>query len=780
MLPLRLLLALAGILVVQARIGFGEPRSQPPFAPSPTDVGLKSGPVQRVQQTPDFKQPPQPPYVFKATAESIRADGRQWMKEMKAKYDDVVANVQPENATFANVLEPILVRDNSSAPSEHLLGFYLTVSADAAIRAASSEFRQLLSSFQLEMHSRKDYAALVEAVHDSARNQSLEAEQLRILRSHHQQLLLRGLGRPNNQRVVEAGTKKLHNLASIGNVSNNATEMEKELKDLSLKANRNLVENNGSIWFTREELEGVPKRELKWDELEKGSGENEGKLRLTFEPSHAHSIMTHAVNETTRLEYYIAFNNKDDINAPLFHRLAVLRDAKARQAGHSNHASMRTAGMMAKTPDAVKDFLGDLRNRLQDEGARELAPILENKKRHYEKRNASFDGNLFAWDIGFYSHGDRGGEDEEPVKDEVEMDAVETAVSVSDYFPMDTTMERMLGLVGKLFGLVFVELQAEDLARLSATGKAEDLAWHQDVTTYAVWDDEEAGHGFIGYLYLDLYLRDHKPGGAFNFNLVPGFSRSDGSRNYPSTVVVSSLSKPPSPRPMLLSHSEMVMVFHELGHAMHDLLSRTKYACLHGTQVAVDFVEAPSQMLENWTWLPGVIKSLSRHWQTDESMPDSTVDGLVASRKSMKAHNTLGMLHYSLFDMEMHSPKTHEDARKLDLSKLWNGLRRNVTGIKGPEELGLGSDWGHKYASLGHLVGGYDAAYYSYLWSLVYSADMYHSVFEKDPMNGDEGRRYRRTVLEKGGSMDEMEMLEEFLGRKPNSEAFYKQLGLAE
>lgn len=183
-------------------------------------------------------------------------------------------------------------------------------------------------------------------------------------------------------------------------------------------------------------------------------------------------------------------------------------------------------------------------------------------------------------------------------------------------------------------------------------------------------------------------------------------------------------------------------------------------------------------MLENWCWTASQLKSLSQHYVTKEQIPDDLIERQISTKHVNDALFNLRQLHFGIYDMTIHTPSSHAEAQALHLSELYNDLRVQISGIKGPEALGLKSDWGNGEATFGHLIGGYDAGYYGYLSSQVYSTDMFYSVFKKDPMNGVEGRRYRHMVLEKGGSQEEMKTLEDFLGRKPSTEAFYRELGL--
>lgn len=363
---------------------------------------------------------------------------------------------------------------------------------------------------------------------------------------------------------------------------------------------------------------------------------------------------------------------------PLFQEIIELRDEAARMLGYPNHASLRIEQKMAKTPEQVNQFLRDLRQRLSPIGTEEASRLVEYKRRDYEARGLPFDGNLYLWDVAFYSR----------VMKEAEYSVDE--VEISQYFPVESTLAGVLRIFEEVLGFVFVKLSTEDRARLSPTGKSKDVAWHDDVILYSVWDDEASGGGFCGYLYLDLHPRDNKYGHNANFNLEPGYIKATGERNYPATALVCNFSKASPTKPALLKHQEVVTLFHELGHGIHDLAARTRYSYFHGTSVVDDFVEAPSQMLENWCWSPSVLKSLSRHWQTHEPIPDDMVKRLVKTKHFNSATSALTQIFYGSFDMAIHTPETAQEVKSKNLGRLWNELRRDITGIKGPEDAGHG------------------------------------------------------------------------------------------
>lgn len=695
-----------------------------------------------------YKNPPQAPPTFTGTKESIVKDAKSTCDTTRSLLDNLVANVPADKASFASVLAPIAEDEDQAQLNTRILGFYQYVSADTDLRNASTEAEKIMDEFSIECNMREDVFRLVDAAFGSQKSKEpdLDAESLRLLEKERKSYIRNGLGLPQ------------------GPQRDRFKEIKKRLSQISIEFQKNLNEENGGLWFTKEELDGVPSDVV--DGLEKGTGENEGKLKLSFKYPDLFPTLKFAKNPETRKKVFIANENKVNQNAPLFKEAILLRDEAARLLGYPNHAAFRIEDKMAKDPAVVNSFLSDLRTRLAPGGEKEKDRLLALKKKDEESRGLKPDGNYYLWDHRFY--------DRMMVEQEYNIDETK----IAEYFPLQSTVRGMLHIFEELFGLVFVELDTSERKRLSPTGKAEDIVWHEDVIVFSVWDDSSEGDGFVGYLYLDLHPRQGKYGHAANFNLQPGFLKKDGTRRYPATALVCNFSKPTETKPSLLKHDEVVTLFHELGHGIHDLAGRTKYSRFHGTSTVRDFVEAPSQMLENWCWTPSQLKALSNHYKTGEKIPDELIEKQISTKHVNDALFNLRQLHFGIFDMTVHSPETHEELEKLDPSALYNDLRTQIAGLKGPEALGEPSTWGNGQATFGHLIGGYDAGYYGYLSSEVYSTDMFYSVFKKDPMNGKEGRRYRHTVLERGGSQDEMVTLEQFLGRKPSSDAFYAELGL--
>jgi metallopeptidase MepB len=627
-----------------------------------------------------YQNPPQPPPLFTYTAASIVSETERLNADYKKLLDDIVAGVQPENATFASTLAPVLADDNVGSKARRIMSFFQHVSSHEDLREASTKADEITNEFDIECKMREDVFNVVNGAFEQRASEKLDTESLRVLEKERKRYIRNGL-------LIPAGEKR-----------DRFKEIQKRLGILCIQAQKNLNEEKGAIWFTPEELKGVPADDINIEELEKGTAENEGKVKLGFKYNHYFALIKYAENAETRHKYLVADANKvsctgiGDVNlhaltsyvvqvnknVPLFQEIIELRDEAARLLGYPDHASVRVEEKMAKNPATINGFLNGLRGRLLEGGKQDIASLLEYKKKDYEERGLEFDGNFYMWDTSYYSR----------IQKEKQYNIDE--IAISQYFPVDSTFKGMLKIFEEIFGLVFVEIKEEDRKRISTTGKAEDIVWHEDVHLYSVWNDEEGGNEFVGYLYIDLHPRDNKYGHNANFGIDPGYLKADGTRNYPSTALVCNFSKPSANKPSLLKHHEVVTLFHELGHGIHDLVARTKYSYFHGTSVVDDFVEAPSQMLENWCWTPSVLKSLSRHWESNDQITDELIDKLISTKNLNSATQNLGQLLIGTFDMTIHTPKSHEAVKELDAGKLWNTLRGEITGIKGPEDVGEG------------------------------------------------------------------------------------------
>ncbi|OZJ06436.1 hypothetical protein BZG36_00559 [Bifiguratus adelaidae] len=547
---------------------------------------------------------------------------------------------------------------------------------------------------------------------------------------------------PENARLLE----KMH-LAYVRNGLLLDDEKQEEYKRINkrlavLKTEFSKISNEESSYrlFTREELEGLPSDFI--DHLPKQTDEKDGqeKHKLTMKYPDLLPVLKFAKNEHVRKEMWFANETKCPENVALLEEALSLRRQAAKILGYASHSDYVLEVRMAKNAKTVEDFLSDLRSKVTPIGTKELERLKALKCAEKEEQGQEFDGTFMAWDKMYYH--------QRLLESEYSVDENK----IKEYFSLPQVTAGMLKIYEQVLGIRFVEVESAD-------------TWHPDVKYLEVWDAAES-KDFLGHMYLDLHPRDGKFSHAAQFTLADGFENEDGSRSYPVAAMVANFTKPTNEKPSLLTHRELETYFHELGHCMHNLCSKTKWARFHGTSVEWDFVEAPSKMLENWCWSRAELQGLSGHYaRKGEKIPDEMVDKLIKSKFVMAGLDNLTQNAYATFDIVVHT----RDEDNFETTPLWNKMRDEITLIPG-----LHNTW--RPASFGHLMAGYDSSYYGYMWAKVFSSDMFHSKFEKDPMSVEAGREYRKYILERGGSVDAEVLLRDFLGREPSNEAYFTEL----
>ncbi|MBI3565950.1 MAG: Zn-dependent oligopeptidase [Elusimicrobia bacterium] len=588
--------------------------------------------------------------------------------------------------------------------------FLQQVSLSSAVRDASNQCDVMLAQFGVEVYSREDlYKALKEY---AAKDETLRGEDARLLEKTLLDFKRSGLELTPEKRAA-------------------LREIRKKIAGLESAFGRAINESKEYALMTRAQLEGAPE-DLIARLPRVGDKYQVGVDYPTYLP-----FMENARDPEARRLLLSKFDERAaTVNVARLSEALALRREAARLLGYPSHAAYVEELYMAKDPKTVEAFLSRMRGRLDPLGREDLA-VLAALKRAMEGRAS--DGAVHVWDWRYYDNLLR--------KTKYEVDSEK----VREYFPTDLVVEQMLSVYQTLLGLKFREVD-------------KPLTWHPDAKLYAVAD--AAGGDTIGYFYMDLFPRDGKYKHAAAFNIVVGRRLADGTRQPPVSAIVANLDKPTADRPSLLNHDEVETLFHEFGHIMHQTLTKAKYGRFAGSNTARDFVEAPSQMLQNWVWDPVVLQSLSGHYKDrSKKLPKDLLDKMIAAKNADVGLITLRQLLFGHVDMAYHGRRPPSDTTKT--------YRRLAADVFVPI-----LDGTHPQASFGHLMGGYDAGYYGYLWSKVYAQDMF-SVFQKQGvMDPALGRRYRQEILERGSTRDEMESLKAFLGRAPSEDAFFESIGL--
>lgn len=331
-------------------------------------------------------------------------------------------------------------------------------------------------------------------------------------------------------------------------------------------------------------------------------------------------------------------------------------------------------------------------------------------------------------------------------------------VPAAAYFPLDRVLDGLLDITGEVFGLTY---EPVDLP-----------VWHRDVRSLTIVD--RASGERIATAHMDLHPRDGKFGHAAAWDLVPGHRGPDGAYVAPVSAIVANFTKPTPERPSLLTHDEVVTLFHEFGHVLHQTLTRAELVEFAGTSVERDFVEAPSQIMEHWCWQPEVLTRFARHHETGKPIPAELVEQLTAARDLNVAMMQLRQMQLGVLDMGFHGPRRPGESRP-DGSRDLDAITERAGRLSGlPLQEGT-----FMAASFGHLLSGYDAGYYGYMWSEVFGDDMFSRFAADGLTSAAVGGEYRAAILERGGTADAIELIRQFLRREPNNKAFLDKLGIA-
>ena len=651
---------------------------------------------------------PSPVLRYEPTPQELLDDCRGAKKRAESALE-AVARTPASVRTFDNTpwaLDQIGADLSDQTASDTFLKY---VSVSSATREAGNECETLLGQFSVDMYSREDlYRALKEY---AAKGEALTGESKRLVDKQLLDFKRSGLELPKEKRQE-------------------IVDLRKKLVELEATFGKNINEYKDFALFDLSELEGLPEDFVA--RLEKV----DGKYKVGLDYPDYFPFMENSTNPAARRVMEGKFNDRATRqNLPVLKDVLALRLKAARQLGYPTHASFVLEDRMAKDPKTVAAFITRLRKKVKVLGADELE-VLKALKVVFEGRAA--DGKFNAWDWRFY--------DNQLKKAKYSVDNQK----IKEYFPADHVTEQMLAVYQKLLGLKYRQI-------------VDAATWHPDVKLYEITD--AAGGEPIAYFYLDLFPREGKYKHAAAFSMITGRVMPDGRYQRPVSSMVANFNKSTKDRPSLLTHDEVETFFHEFGHIMHQTLTRARYGRFSGSATARDFVEAPSQMLENWVWDREVLQSMSGHYSDrSKKLPNELLNKMLAAKNVNSGLVTLRQLLFGSVDQLYHGNPPS------DTTKAYARLASEVSMI--PMSSGT-----HPEASFGHLMG-YDSGYYGYMWSKVYAEDMYSLFKEGGALNPQLGRRYRTEILEKGSSRDEMESLKAFLLREPNEDAFLESIGL--
>lgn len=651
--------------------------------------------------------PPMPFDYRTATGDSVRRDAEAAVDRAESLVDAALTGPP----TFDSVIRPL---DEVAADLQVAYGrgpFLGNVHTDISVRDAARKAEAMIQKWQVELVFRDDLYAAVRAYAATDEAAGLRGESRRLL-----DFLLRDLRR--------AG----HELNSDDRAE--VRRLRERLVELEIDFQKNIAEYEDHLEVAPEDLAGLPA------DYREGlaPGEREGSYRVTMAYPHVVPFMENAERRDLREALSFKFSSRAvAANRPILEEAVRLRDRIAALFGAPSWAHYQMEEKMARNPEAVAAFYDELIPPLTARGTAEVEVMTEMLA---EDTGAD---ELRTWDWRYY--------DTQLRKSQYGVDNN----AVAEYFPLEATLDGLLDITGEVFGLTY-------------RPRRDIRGWHDEAVLYEILD--AASGKSLAFFWADLFPREGKYNHAAAFPLVPGRRLKVGSYVRPVSAIVANFTRPTAERPSLLQHNEVETLFHEFGHVLHMSLTTAEFTRFAGTGTEWDFVEAPSQIMEEWCWRADVLSRFGRHYKTGEPIPTELVDQLVRARRLNIALHTLRQVSFGVFDMGLHGPGDHSDLDALHEAAEAVGLLPPHEGTFFP-------------ASFGHLLGGYDAGYYGYLWSQVYGLDMFSRFEEEGVMNPEVGMRYRREILEKGGTLDGEQLLRNFLGREPSNAAFLRLLGIA-
>lgn len=640
---------------------------------------------------------------------------KELIQKSEAEINAIVDN--PDAPTFENVIEAIAYSGEQLDVVSNIFFNLNSAETSDELQQIAQEVSPILTEYSSKISQNEALFNKIKKVYDEKEKYNLNEEQEMLLNETYKGFVRSGA------LLNEEDKEKLKKISM-------------DLSVKSLQFGQNVLASTNSYFkhiTDKEQLAGIPEAIIDQYAEEAKERNLEGWVVTLQYPSYI-PFMTYAENRELRKELALAngkksFDGGEYDNQNLIKELLTLKQQKAELLGYKNYADFVLEERMAKSPVKVFDFLNELLTKAKPYADEEIEEL---------KSLAKADGieEMQGYDHSFYA--------EKLRKEKYDFNDEE----LKPYFPLNQVQDAVFGLAGKLFGLTFEE--RNDIPK-----------YHEDVKVYEVKENGD----YKSLLYVDYFPRKGKRAGAWMTSYKNQYQQN-GENSRPHISIVCNFSKPTKDTPSLLTFQEVTTLFHEFGHALHGMMANTQYPTLSGTSVKWDFVELPSQFLENFCYEPEFLKTFAKHYKTGEVLPDEKIEKIEQSKNFMEGYQTLRQLGFGLLDMNYHTKVNeleHESVKEFE-DKYTKAIALYPTN----PETAMSPSFSHIFQ------GGYSAGYYSYKWAEVLDADAFQYFKENGIFNPEIASKYK-VLLSSGGTKDPMELYKAFRGSEPKVESLLKR-----
>ena len=640
--------------------------------------------------------------------------------EAKAEIDAIVAN--QEEPTFENTIEAM---EYSGETLDRVAGiFYNLMEANTndEMQQIAEEVSPLLTEYSMYVSLNNDLFQRVKAVYEKRNELGLDKDQMKLLEDNYKSFVRGGANLSDEDKALYS-------------------KWSEELSLITLQFSKNvLAATNAYVLHITDsaDLGGLPEYVKTMGAETAAEKGLEGWAFTLHQPSYG-PFMKFSTNRELRKEIYMASNTKatsgEYDNTEIVKKIIDLRIKIANILGYETYADYALEERMAKSKATVNEFIMNLLQPSLEFARKDVADVYA-----YAKKNGFEDSQLMPWDFSFWS--------EKYQQAEYALSAEE----LKPYFQLESCIDAVFGLATRLYGITFEELDNVPV-------------YHEDVKVYEV-KDADGSH--LALFYADFFPRASKRGGAW-MTEFRGQSIKDGVERRPFISTVMNFTKPTADAPALITHDELTTFLHEFGHALHGMFAQGRYGSLTGTNVSRDFVELPSQIMENWAFEPEYLNSFAKHYQTGEPIPAELIEKIVAAKNYLAGYAQVRQLHFGYLDMSWHTLTEVPSVGTIEFEQKSLAPYAIMPAVEGAA---FSTSFSHIFA------GGYSAGYYSYKWAEVLEADAFSLFKEKGIFNKEVAASFRENILSKGGSEDAAVLYRNFRGHDPQPQALMEKLGL--